>query len=49
MEVRKYMQMKSKFRVIFSRFHACIYFCIYIHVQGTYVNLFILKVMTEAS
>ena len=32
----------------FSRFHACIYLCIHIHVQGTYVNSFILKVMTEA-
>lgn len=48
MEVRKYIQMKLKFRIIFSRFHPCIYLCIYIHVQGTYVNLFILKVMTEA-
>lgn len=48
MEVRKYIQMKLKFRVIFSRFPACIYLCTYIHVQGTYVNLFILKVMTEA-
>lgn len=48
MEVKKYIQMKLKFRIIFSRFHPCIYLCIYIHIQGTYVNLFILKVMTEA-
>lgn len=48
MEVRKYIQMKLKFRIIFSRFHACIYLCIYIHVPGTYVNVFILKVNTEA-
>lgn len=48
MEVRKYIQMKLKFRIIFSRFHACIYLCIYIHVQGTYVHLFILNAMTEA-
>ena len=28
MEVRKYIQMKLKFRIIFSRFHPCIYLCI---------------------